>query len=250
MDRPCVRVCFTPELLKNLPKKSDEIVVVVDILRATTSMCVAFANGAKEILPVASDGDDLRHYTVNRQLSTVNYLVAGEKDGIKLPYADLGNSPLEFKRVVVEGKTIVFSTTNGTRAICESAAYGEVFIGSFVNFSAISKYLISVEKDVLIVCAGWKGQFSLEDTLFAGRLASALVEVCNFIPEGDAAVSAITLWHQARPDLLAFASRSSHYKRLINIESEDGLKYCFEPREAAVLPKMVEGRLINICSEF
>jgi 2-phosphosulfolactate phosphatase len=250
MDRPCVRVCFTPELLKNLPKKSDEIIVVVDILRATTSMCAAFANGAKEILPVASDGDDLRHYTVNRQLSTVNYLVAGEKDGIKLPYADLGNSPLEFRREIVERKTIIFSTTNGTRAICESAAYGEVFIASFVNFSAISKYLISVKKDVLIVCAGWKGQFSLEDTLFAGKLARFLIN-SGFATGDDPALASVNLWDQAAGRLMELAAQGLHYKRLLGIESEGGLRYCFEsPEEFEVLPKLIDGKLININSEF
>jgi 2-phosphosulfolactate phosphatase len=139
----------------------------------------------------------------------------------------------------------VFSTTNGTRAICESAAYGEVFIASFVNFSVALNFLILDKKDVMIVCAGWKGQFSLEDTLFAGKLAEALIHDGGFIPGDDAVSASVSLWQRAEGNLLEFASKSSHYQRLLGIESEEGLRYCFEPPESEVLPRLESGRLVD-----
>ena len=245
MDRPSVRVCFTPDLLKYYKSSGNTNVVVVDILRATTSMCVAFRHGAKAIIPVSGGRDEIKLAVDSWQLAVGEYMVAGESDGIKLPYADLGNSPLEFSREVVEGKTIVFSTTNGTRAICESAAYGEVFIASFVNFSVALNFLILSKKDVMIVCAGWKGQFSLEDTLFAGKLAEALIHDGGFIPGDDAVSASVSLWQRAEGNLLEFASKSSHYQRLQGLESEEGLRYCFEPEEAEVLPKLVGESLVD-----
>lgn len=245
MDRPPVRICFTPDLLKFYKSSGNTNVVVVDILRATTSMCTALANGAEAIVPVAGDRDEIKLAVDRWQLEAGEYLVAGEKDGIKLSYADLGNSPLEFKRDIVEGKTIVFTTTNGTRAICESAAFGEVFIASFVNFRAMLNFLISNNKDVLIVCAGWKGQFSLEDTLFAGKLAKTLISVGRFITGDDSSLAAMQLWNQASDRLNDFIEMSSHYQRLLKIESREGLRYCFEPPESEVLPRLVGERLLD-----
>jgi 2-phosphosulfolactate phosphatase len=245
MGMPKVSVCFTPELLQNPSHSGNSIVVVVDILRATTSMCAAFANGAAAIIPVAGDRDAIELSIVNCQLSIVDILVAGEKDGIKLTYADLGNSPLEFTREAVAGKTIVFSTTNGTKAILKAKEYGEVFIGSFLNIKALEAFLAKEKKDVIILCAGWKGQFSLEDTLFAGKLASALVEEHDLILEEDAARASIRLWQATGNRLHDFAALSSHYQRLLELESPEGLRYCFEPPEAKVLPKLVGERLID-----
>lgn len=245
MDRPSVRVCFTPDLLKYFKPSGNNNLVVVDILRATTSMCVALANGALAIVPVTGGRDAIELAIVNCRLSIGNFLIAGEKDGVKHTFADLGNSPLEFRSEIVEGKTIVFSTTNGTRAICESEAYGDVIIASFVNYSAILKFLIADMKDVIIVCAGWKGQFSMEDTLFAGKLAKALITDGGYIAGDDAAKSSLQLWTLAADRLLEFATMSSHYQRLNGIESEEGLRYCFEPAERKVLPKLVDGRLID-----
>jgi 2-phosphosulfolactate phosphatase len=152
---------------------------------------------------------------------------------------------LEYRREIDEGKTIIFSTTNGTRAIRESAAFGDVFISSYVNFSTTLKFLISDNKDVLIVCAGWKGQFSLEDALFSGKLAKALINDGGFIAGDDAVNASINLWQEAEGRLLEFAAHASHYRRLLEIESEEGLRYCFEPEEAEVLPKLVEGKLVD-----
>ncbi len=245
MDRPSVRVCLTPDLLQNIPGKENEIVVVVDILRATTSICTALANGAVAIIPVTGGKEKLERTVAGCQLPKARVLLAGESDGIKLPYADLGNSPLEFTKEAVTGKTIIFSTTNGTRAICQSAEYGDVIIGSFVNFSALLKYLITENKDTMIVCSGWKGQFSLEDTLYAGKLAERLTAEHGFIAGDDPVSASICLWKSAEGNMLEFAKKSSHYQRLILLESEEGLHFCFEPPEREVLPKLAEDRVVD-----
>ena len=245
MGKPRVSVCFTPDLLRYIKTPGDAIVVVVDILRATTSMCTAMAHGAKAMIPVSGSIDKIKLAIGSWQLAVGNYLIAGERDGIKLPFADLGNSPLEFKREVVASKVIIFSTTNGTRAIQTADKYGEVYIGSFVNYSFLKSFLEKERRDVICLCAGWKGQFSLEDTLFAGKLTSQLVESQVFDVQDDAARVSVKLWQSAGNRLQDFARMSSHYQRLLNLESEEGLRYCFEPPEAEVLPKLEGERLVD-----
>ena len=155
-----LETCFTPALYE--PDLHDNsIVVIIDILRATSAICTAFANGATSIIPVA-DLDEAREYKKK------GYLVAAERDGYVLDFADFGNSPFNFTRERVEGRTIVYSTTNGTGIIRMASSANAIVVGSFLNISSIIKWLLEQEKDVVLFCAGWKNRFNLEDSLCAG----------------------------------------------------------------------------------
>src|SRR6478736_5180991 len=150
-----VDVCLTPELL-HLYEVKDRVVVIVDILRATSCMTVAIANGVEKIIPVAK----LEECQSLREKGCVG---AAERDG-KMPEGfDLGNSPLAYLNNAYAGKTIAMTTTNGTLAIAKSKDAEEVIVGSFLNKTAVINYLITQPNDVLIVCAGWKGKVNLED---------------------------------------------------------------------------------------
>jgi 2-phosphosulfolactate phosphatase len=238
MTGPGVEVCFSPELLKAVSSREKCNVVVVDILRATTAMCTAFGYGVHSLIPA----DDEQHAL---EMKNKGWLVAGEKDGIKLSFADFGNSPLEFRNPSIIGKDFVYCTTNGTHAINLAKEYGQVLIASFVNLEAVCGWLKKDWKDVIILCAGWKKEFSLEDAVFAGAMADLLVNAYGYTPACDATIASMMLWDHSAGDLMKNVSRSSHFLRLLGIEDRKGLKYCFYPEKFHVIPVLVGDSIID-----
>ena len=168
-----VEVCFSPGLFRDILTKDDFVVVLVDILRATTTICTAVANGVEAIIPVATHEEA-------RRLKAEGFLVASEKDGVQLDFADFGNSAFSFTRDRIGGKTLVYCTTNGTRAIKIAESAGGIAIGAFVNISALTEWLARRRKNVVVLCSGWKNRFCLEDTLFAGALTGRLLATGSF----------------------------------------------------------------------
>ena len=228
MAKKKIEVCFTPALYPYFENR-ESIVVIVDILRASSAICTAFMNGVSRIIPVATLEEA-------RDLKNKGYLVAAERDGIVRDFADFGNSPFNFTAERVRGKHIVYSTTNGTQAIQLASSSYRVVIGSFLNFSAVNNYIIKENRDVLILCAGWKNRFNLEDTLFAGALAERLVESGRFDTQCDAAVAAMELWNVAKADLLGFIEKAAHRHRLKRLGLDDVLEYTHTLNITDVVP--------------
>jgi 2-phosphosulfolactate phosphatase len=237
MTGPRLEVCFSPALLQTVSKSDGRNVVVIDILRATTAICTAFGYGVASVLPVASKEEAL-------SLKEQGWLVAGEEDGIRLPFADFGNSPKEFRTEAIKGKDIAFCTTNGTRTILAGKEFGKVIISSFVNFEVVCNWLNRDRKDVLIICSGWKDTFSLEDSICAGAMSDLLVNAFGFLPDCDSVLASMTLWRQSAHSLMKTISQSSHYLRLLGIEDRKGLKYCIFPEKFHVLPMLEGERLV------
>src|SRR5919109_1303929 len=167
-----VDVHFTPAGLSPAEVQG-RTVFVVDILRATTSMCAALSRGAKAIIPVASTEEALR---LAQTIGSADVMLAGEKDCMRIPGFHLGNSPLEMTEGAVRGKTIVVTTTNGTKALLACQGAAAVYGACAANLSvSAEKARETLERDgrLLIVCAGRDGAFSLDDAYCAGRLAAA-----------------------------------------------------------------------------
>ena len=215
-----VEVCFSPKLFTEIVTKDNFIVVLVDILRATTSICTAVANGVESIIPVG-DLEEARNY------KSKGFLVATEQDGKKLDFADFGNSAFSFTREVMEGKTLVYCTTNGTRALEMTKNSGEVAIGAFINLSALTKWLVNKGKNVVILCSGWKNKFCIEDSLFAGALTKSLLTFPGFETHCDSAMAAMDLWKLAEPDLPAYLEKAAHRHRLKKLGLDDVIPYSF-----------------------
>lgn len=213
----------------------DRTVVVVDILRATSSMVTAFAHGVESITPVANLEEC-------RKLKTKGYVISGERDGKKVEGFDKGNSPFEYQGDDIKGLKIAFTTTNGTQAIEKSKDAREVIIGAFLNLTAVAKYLLLGENNALIVCAGWKGRVNLEDTLFAGALVEKLKEYLG--PDCDAPLAAQHLYNLAKNDMVSFLNASSHVRRLNKLNIHDDIKFCVTPDQYKVLPKLKNGVLV------
>jgi 2-phosphosulfolactate phosphatase len=229
-----IDVCLSPDMMHLYPVK-DHSVVVVDVLRATSCMVTAFAHGISEIAPFAELKDCLA-------MKEKGYFTAGERDGSKVDGFDLGNSPFEYQSPSLKGQKIAFTTTNGTQAIVKSLGAKEILIGSFLNLSSVASHLMESANDVLVVCAGWKGKFNLEDTLFAG----ALVEVLNLdlASACDAPIAARQLYNNAKRDMLGFLQPSSHVKRLAKLNIHKDIAFCLTPDQYDVLPRLENNVLV------
>ena len=230
-----ITVCFTPVQFPHYQHEGCNA-VAIDILRATTSICTALMNGAKEVIPI-STVDELKTYAGKK------YLIAAERDGIKLDFADVGNSPYYFTRDVVEGKTIAYSTTNGTHTINLAAQCHSAAIGAFINISALCRWLEAEQRDVLLLCAGWKGRFNLEDSVFAGALAQKLIDSGKFTTICDSAIAAMDLWTIAKNDLPGYIKKAAHHERLRKINAADAIPYCLNIDATHVVPFYQNGVL-------
>ena len=234
-----VDVCFSPDLL-HLYDLKDKIVVVVDILRATSCMTTAIAHGVKSITPVASLEEC-------EFLKMKGLLAAAERDGQIAEGFDMGNSPFSYMDETIEGKELAVTTTNGTLAITKSKDAIQVVIGSFLNISVLAEYLLNEPHDVMILCAGWKGKFNLEDTLFAGALAKRL---CVAFKEAcDAPLAAITLYEAAKHDMSGFLANSSHVKRLQRLDIHKDIDFCLQEDLYPVIPVLKKGKLVKLKSK-
>ena len=233
-----VEVCLTPKMLRSPGEPGEKIVVVVDILRASTTICTALEYGLESIIPVTSE-------EAAREWKKKGFVVAAEREGIILDFADYGNSAFHFMNDKLKGKTLVYSTTNGTEAIAAASGEGSVVIGAFINRNALTEYLFIQDKDVLILCSGWKGEFCLEDTLFAGLLAVSLASSGSYTVKGDAALMAVDLWELARNDVMGYLSKADHRKRLQRLKLDDILEYSFGIDKVKAVPVLRDGRIVD-----
>jgi 2-phosphosulfolactate phosphatase len=235
---PSVEVCFTPRLFSEILTKDEYVVVLADILRATTTICTAFANGVASIIPVG-DLEKARKY------KEAGYLVAAEQDGKKLDFADFGNSAFSFTKERISGKTLVYCTTNGTKAIEIARPAREIVIGSFINLHALTEWLRNRKANVVILCSGWKNKFCLEDTLFAGALTSSLLEGNDFTSICDSAMASIDLWNLAKKDITGYIEKAAHRHRLKKLGLDDVIGYSFTRDLTDVVP-VFDGKEIKI----
>ena len=238
MNKRHIEVCFSPAVYHRF-HNTDSIVIVTDILRATSAICTAFMNGVGSIIPVGTL-EEARKY------KKLGFLVAAERDGIVCDFADFGNSPYNFTPQAVKDKDIIYSTTNGTQAINMAKESHQVVIGSFLNLNALSNWLISENHDVLILCAGWKERFSLEDTIFAGALTSQLLGSGKFETICDSSLAACDLWSFAQNDLAGYIEKAAQRSRLKKHGLDDVIEYCLTPNQTSIIPALDGDRLKDI----
>lgn len=230
-----IEVCYTPQAY-SLFHKDESIVVVIDVFRATSAIVTAFYNGVSKMIPVATV-EEAREYQRN------GYMAAAERNGEMIEGFELGNSPFGYMNNKVKGKIIAISTTNGTQAIEASRKASKILVGSFLNLDVLCEYLAAQKKDVVLVCAGWKNKFNLEDTIFAGAVVDKLTSESGFEITCDSAIASKHLYTIAKSDLFEFLSNSSHRNRLAKLDLERDIKYCLTPNQCPVIPVM-EGKYL------
>lgn len=232
---PKFEVCLSPDLIHLYDLKGKNA-IIVDILRATSCMVTAMAHGIAEIIPVATIGEC-------KALQNNGLPAAAERDGSKVEGFDLDNSPFSYMAENLKNKTIAVTTTNGTQALVKSLSAETVLVGAFLNIGAVSEFIIDSNRDTVVVCAGWKGNFNLEDTLFAGALAE---KVQNYFDIGqDSAIAALNMFESNKNDLLAFVNKSQHVKRLANLHIHKDIAFCLTFDLYNSLPIYKTDKLIN-----
>lgn len=236
-EKRIIETCFSPALFEP-DRHIDSIVVIIDILRATSSICTAIENGAAGIIPVG-EVEEARKYKKR------GYLLAAERDGYVLDFADFGNSPFNFTRERVEGKTIAYSTTNGTYIINLASQAARVVVGSFLNISALITWIEHENRDVVLFCAGWKNRFNLEDTICDGAFAERLLETSRFDTICDSTLAALDLWSKAKPDLRDYIEKTAQRTRLRDKGLDDCIDFCLTEDFTAKIPVMKNGILVD-----
>lgn len=218
----------------------DKTSVVIDVLRASSSIVTALMNGADAIIPVADMGEASK---IAMNVDSENYLLCGEKDGVMIDGYDLGNSPFEYKKEVVANKKLIFNTTNGTKAIKKTFGSSDVCVAAFLNVSAIVKFLKNQETDIVLVCAGWKGRLAFEDILLAGNIIYKLSD--GKLPENarDGVRVAFTLYDTYKDNITAIIQKSNHAERLKALVDTDDIEYCCQIDITDVLPYLNEGMI-------
>lgn len=239
---PFIDVVFTPVLLP-FSDLMGKTVVVADILRATTTITFAMANGAVNVTPVLTP-DDAFQLAANQP----DTLIGGERYGRKVEGFDLGNSPREYTKAIVSGKRIILTTTNGTRTLQACRSARQVLVGSFLNLRAVIHFLIQVEGELVFVCSGREGGFCTEDTVFAGACVDALQNGRRTTSIDrqltDSAAAARFLYRQHKGDLLNMLKNCYHGRYLASIGLAADLEFCAQTHLVDVVPLQIDGRII------
>ncbi|MGN6295724.1 MAG: 2-phosphosulfolactate phosphatase [Ginsengibacter sp.] len=236
---PSLNTVLSPSLL-NLYDISDSTVVIIDVLRATSTIAAALYNGAKSVIPVDSVAGCIK---LGKQMEVIT---AGERDGKIAEGLQYGNTPLQYSADFIKGKTLVLTTTNGTKLlhVALAANANAIITGSFCNISSVCDYLVKKKSNVVLACAAWKNRVNIEDTLFAGAVVNRIKQ--HFDMNCDASMIAESLYLQANGDLLNFMKEknASHYHRLMNYGLLEDIKFCLTEDNANVLSLYSGGRLI------
>lgn len=236
-----IEVCFSPGEY-HLYEADFQLVVVLDVLRATSAICTAMEYGVKEIIPVATVEEA-------RTLQGQGLLAAAERGGQIVDGFDLGNSPYSYMRPEMKGQTVVLTTTNGTKAINMAKDKDTVVIGSLNNLDALCDWLIGQERDILVLGSGWKDKFNLEDTICAGAIADKCLESGRFFADEDSTVAAKFIFRSSRDNMFAFLKASSHRRRLRKLNLNDDVKYCLTPNNCTAIPILKNGSLVRLNHE-
>ncbi|HAL83513.1 MAG TPA: 2-phosphosulfolactate phosphatase [Mucilaginibacter sp.] len=232
-----LNVCLSPALIP-LYRVEDYIVVIIDIFRATSSICYGIENGAEAIIPV-SQVEECAAY----REKGLDYLLAAERDGKVVEGFDFGNSPFSYTKEKVAGKTVVLTTTNGTHALHLSRNAKQIVIGSFLNLSALCNWLKTQDENILLVCAGWKNNFNLEDTLFAGAVVEQLKQLDFKLDDG--AIAANDLFQIGKQDISEYLKKTSHSERLKQLGIEKDIEFCLQVDLTTAIPVLDGDRLVK-----
>lgn len=228
-----VESILSPKLFYQVEDVENKVVVVIDILRATSTITTILSNGASSVIPVMTESEAHAY-------KEKGYLVGGERGGDTIPGFDFGNSPFHYKPEMVRAKNVVLTTTNGTKCIEMAKHAKKLIIGSFLNLEAVVRQLKSWDRDVVLFCAGWKDRTNLEDSLYAGAVASLLEEA----ELDDATILVKDSYLNSRHNLFGTLKNSNHFKRLASKGVTKDIEYCCEVNTIHIVPILSKNKLV------
>ncbi|MEG1871090.1 MAG: 2-phosphosulfolactate phosphatase family protein [Peptostreptococcaceae bacterium] len=221
-------------------KLKNRIVVVIDVLRATTVMITALSNGCNKVIPVKEieEAQEIAGRDKN------HYLLGGERVGIKIDGFDFSNSPLDYINEAVKGKTLVMTTTNGTKAIKNSEDAERIFIGALINGRAVAKKLVELNEDVTFINAGTNGEFSMDDFITSGYIINSVNDMsskpCTLT---DIAITSQYIYIN-NTDIISFVENAIHYNRLKDLGYDKDLEYCLTKDIVDIVPEYKDGKIL------
>jgi 2-phosphosulfolactate phosphatase len=223
-------------------RKAAPLAIVIDVLRATSTIVTALDHGALEVIPVAEPDEALAH---QRRMGRISIRLGGERDSKLIPGFDLDNSPAAYTTEAVGGKTVVFTTTNGTRALLEAArGNGEVYCAALLNRAAVATAMAARDdEEALIVCAGSAGALAFEDVLCAGALVDALLQLERHLLITDAARTALTVWQTYGNRITTAMASSGHAKTLVRAGLSADIAACARLDISPTVPRFADGTI-------
>ncbi len=241
MKKNNISICLTPDLFHHY-LTNNSIVVVVDILRATSVISTAFEYGIKSIIPVPTLEETLKYK------NETNHILAAERNTKIVPGFKFGNSPYHYMNNDINNKILVLTTTNGTKAIYIANKSNNIVVtGSYINIIALKKYLINQNKDIIILCSGWKKLINLEDSIFAGELANILLETNKFTSNCDSLNTAKILFKESKDNVFQFLNKSAYRRRNKSERLIKDTKFCLKPNiKSNIVPVFKKDKLIKM----
>ena len=241
MKKNNISICLTPDLFHNYVTKNS-IVVVVDILRATSVISTAFEYGIKHIIPVRTLEEALEYQ------NNTDHILAAERNTKIVSGFKFGNSPYHYVNHNIKDKILVLTTTNGTKAIYIANNKNNIVVtGSYINIIALKRYLIRSKKDIIILCSGWKKLINLEDSIFAGKLANILLETNKFTSNCDSLNISKELFRNSEKDIFQYLNTSAYRRRNTSEELIKDTKYCLQPDiKSNIVPVFKKNKLIKM----
>lgn len=237
-----IQTCLSPELIY-LYEAEDVVSVVIDVLRATSTIAALISMDAERVIPVSSVEECIQ---IGDELGCIT---AGERNGKIIPGLQKGNSPLDYTPTEVANKTIAITTTNGTMLLHELVLHNakHIITGAFVNLSAVCEHIIAQNKSVLLACAGWKGLVNCEDSLFAGAVAYQLNHYFNDMCDSSIMVKELYEKSLQQGSIYDYMNKkeTSHFKRLSNVGHQNDLEECCQIDRYPCLPYYTRGGLVR-----
>ncbi len=215
--------------------------MMIDALRASSTIITAVSNGCDRIVPTG----EANEAAAIKKISEGSVLLCGEIGAKKVSGFDLGNSPLEYTQEVVEGRVLIYSTSNGSVAVKALAEAEDVLIGTFINATAAAKAAYALERDIMLVCAGTKGQFSTDDIVALGCIVSRLTQMDDTVEVDDLGKVAYKIYNNAKADIMGALEGSSNYEYLKGLQLFDDLEYCTREDMFDIVPVYKEGVIVK-----
>lgn len=234
-DKKTVETILSPKLFDEVENLESKLVVVIDVLRATSTIATILDNGAACVIPVLSVEEASAY-------KSKGYLVGGERNGEKVSGFDFGNSPFDYTPDIVNGKQVVLTTTNGTKCIEMGRNAAQLITAAFVNLEAVIQHIQQQQLDVIIFAAGWKDKVNLEDSLLAGAICQSLAQ--NFKLD-DASELVLAAYTNVQDDLFTAISKGNHFHRLKNKNVTRDLEYCCQKSVLEVVPCLQNDCLVD-----
>ena len=219
----------------------DKTVIVIDILRATSVITTAIMNGCKEVIPTLT----IEEAFENKKRLGDNCILGGERKAIKVEGFDFSNSPLEYSKDKVQDKTIVLSTTNGTRTLTSCLAASSIYVGCALNAGAVAKKVVEENNDLVIVNSGTNGQFSMDDYICTGLILKEMMNLTSKLDLTDIAKAAFKAYEQT-PEIIEYIKDARHYNVMTNLNLQEDIKYCTQKNITNVVPMYKSGHIIGI----